>query len=523
MTSPPWRHRVGVLGRILSILGVLTALTLAAPQAISAPPRATDLVKIELLAEQSAPAPGSTLWLDLHLAIAPGWHTYWRNPGDAGVPTTIAWTLPPGLQRRRRSSGRFPSDSFVDTIGNYGYSRRADLLVPIIGAGDPARRRRSISPQTSRGWCVPTSASPARRTWRSTLAGRRCPARPTLLRRHASPPPGARLPQPRAVRDPLRRLGARFAPHRAGGGDWPACDEPTADFFPDRRQCDRRRGSSRGRCAVGGHRAGRWPSRAARRRSCRRRSAGVLVLRGADGVERGYHDRRDAVAGGPKRIPLVAGAAASLSLGGVDPQPDAVRLPDPVAESCSASPFGAPRRARDHHGLAYTAGVMLSFAALGGVLLALRAGGAAVGWGFQLQSPVVVGAARLSDVGDGAEPVGGRRVRRRASPGSATGFAGRDGLIGAFFTGVLATRRRDARAPRRSWARALGFALIAPAPLALAIFVALGVGLAAPIAGGDGVSRCRAAAAAAGRVDGCASSSSWPFRSTRPSRGSSGC
>ena len=51
----------------------------------------------------------------------------------------------------------------------------------------------------------------------------------------------------------------------------------------------------------------------------------------------------------------------------------------------------ADRAGQWHHGVAYAAGVILSFAALGGVLIALRAGGSAIGWGFQLQSPVVVG------------------------------------------------------------------------------------------------------------------------------------
>jgi DsbC/DsbD-like thiol-disulfide interchange protein len=98
MTSPPRRHRMGTLRRVLGTVGLAflgaLALALAGPVAIAAPPRAADLVKIELLAEQSAPAPGSTLWLDLRLATSPGWHSYWRNPGDAGEPTTIDWTLP---------------------------------------------------------------------------------------------------------------------------------------------------------------------------------------------------------------------------------------------------------------------------------------------------------------------------------------------------------------------------------------------------------------------------------------------
>jgi thiol:disulfide interchange protein DsbD len=137
-------------------------------------------------------------------------------------------------------------------------------------------------------------------------------------------------------------------------------------------------------------------------------------------------------------------------------------------------------RAAHHHAAAYAAGVILSFAALGGALLMLRAGGAAIGWGFQLQSPVVVGLlayllfamglslSGVADFGGGLVGVGGR-------------FAGRQGLAGAFATGVLATIvATPCTAPFMG--AALGFALLAPAPLALAIFVALGIGLAAPLA-----------------------------------------
>ena len=66
--------------------------------------------------------------------MRPGWHVYWRNPGDAGLPTEIAWTLPPGF-----TAGEIawptPERFVVSDIGNYGYAGSVDLLVPI--AADP--------------------------------------------------------------------------------------------------------------------------------------------------------------------------------------------------------------------------------------------------------------------------------------------------------------------------------------------------------------------------------------------------
>jgi thiol:disulfide interchange protein DsbD len=135
------------------------------------------------------------------------------------------------------------------------------------------------------------------------------------------------------------------------------------------------------------------------------------------------------------------------------------------------------RSERAYHGLAYTAGVLASFAALGSALLALRAGGQAAGWGFQLQSPVFVAglAYLLFAMGLSLSGVAGF--------GGALGVGGqlaaRSGLAGTFFTGVLATIvATPCTAPFMG--AALGFALIAPAAVAIGIFLALGLGLAAP-------------------------------------------
>jgi thiol:disulfide interchange protein DsbD len=136
------------------------------------------------------------------------------------------------------------------------------------------------------------------------------------------------------------------------------------------------------------------------------------------------------------------------------------------------------RSERVSHGLAYTAGVLASFAALGIVLLALRAGGQAVGWGFQLQSPVFVAvlAYLLFAMGLSLSGVAGFGGMLAGVGGQ---LAARSGLAGTFFTGVLATIvATPCTAPFMG--AALGFALIAPTALAIGIFLALGLGLAAP-------------------------------------------
>src|SRR6185503_14234941 len=127
-------------------------------------------------------------------------------------------------------------------------------------------------------------------------------------------------------------------------------------------------------------------------------------------------------------------------------------------------------------GMAYGIGAILSFAALGGALLLLRAGGEAIGWGFQLQEPIAVAIFALLIFAVGLNLSGVYDV---------PGFGGGDtltrkgGVTGAFFTGVLAVAvAAPCTAP--FMAAALGYALTQPAAIALAVFVALGFGFAAP-------------------------------------------
>jgi thiol:disulfide interchange protein DsbD len=138
---------------------------------------------------------------------------------------------------------------------------------------------------------------------------------------------------------------------------------------------------------------------------------------------------------------------------------------------------GDPRHMR-REGVAFLVGTLLAMLALAGVLIALRAGGQAVGWGFQLQSPLIVGLlalvvlgaalnlAGLFEIGIGLQRVG-------------QNLDGRDGLLGAALTGALAVVVATPCAGP-FMAGAIGFALVQPPLAALAIFAALAVGVAAP-------------------------------------------
>jgi hypothetical protein len=180
------------LARLAVQLAAVFALGLAAAAPASAGP-ATEPhpVTARLVPELAAIAPGATLWVDLHLDIASGWHTYWRNPGDSGLPTEIAWTLPAGFH-----AGDIvwpvPERFVVEGLGNYGYRDTVDLLIPITVGQDVKRARQHASRPRPHGLSAPIFASRARPSWR--LLSRSPPTRP-----HPTRPLPSCSPRPAAT------------------------------------------------------------------------------------------------------------------------------------------------------------------------------------------------------------------------------------------------------------------------------------------------------------------------------------
>jgi thiol:disulfide interchange protein/DsbC/DsbD-like thiol-disulfide interchange protein len=482
------------------VLALMVALGVTFPTfartSVPLPP-VEDPVAARLVAETGAIARGETIWLALHLEMKPGWHVYWRNPGDSGLPTEIAWTLPPGF-----IAGAIewptPERFVVDNIGNYGYAGAVDLLVPITAPPDPKTagpKPGGEAPVAAHAtWlvcsdiCIPGEADLS-----LALPVTAAPSGPDPANAAMFAAARARLPQPSAFATRIAASGADLSVHipkTALAG----IANPTVSFFPaepnliDTAAEPRRQIVPDGvdlllRRATGPTSATTLPPRL----------DGVLVLRARDGAERSY-------AISAPVAPVINAAAAEPAaegtpvsgwwqalllgfLGGA-----ILNLMPCVFPILSLKLLGlavSVHRAEERrHSLAYAAGVVISFAALGGLLLTLRAGGAAIGWGFQLQSPEVVAllayllfAMGLSLSGvvefgvglaSGIDGIGGR-------------FAERSGLAGAFATGVLATIvATPCTAPFMG--TALGYAMLAAPGEALAVFVALGAGLAAPVA-----------------------------------------
>lgn len=148
--------------KIWAMAVVALAAGAIAPVRADGPPSSQDRVKARLVAEVQAMAPGAVLWVDLHLEMKPGWHTYWRNPGDAGLPTTIAWSLPPGF-----SAGelRWPTPQRIvqGDAGSYGYTGAVDLLAPItapksLGIGRQVTLTAETSWLVCKRICIPGGA-----------------------------------------------------------------------------------------------------------------------------------------------------------------------------------------------------------------------------------------------------------------------------------------------------------------------------------------------------------------------------
>ena len=469
------------VGAVFGIIILAAALCASAPahSAESAVP--SDPVKAKLVAESSAAAPGTTLWVDLHLDIAPGWHTYWRNPGDSGLPTEIAWTLPPGF-----SAGdiQWPvPERFVSNgIGNYGYSQSVDLLVPIAVSQQPqpgaeARLEANASWLVCSEICIPGEAKLSLALPVAAAAAPPDPATAALFAVARE-----RLPKPAGFTAQFSVSQKQIRVHVSAEATADA-NPKTVSFFPFGANIVDAGGKPKTEPRDGGIDIVLPKASGPSASAPGEKLGGVLALRATDGSERAYtlEARRVAAAAPLEDEPGLPWWQALLFalLGGI-----ALNLMPCVFPVLSLKLVGLAGRGSErehrHQGIAYAIGVILSFAALGGVLLALRAGGAAIGWGFQLQSPLVVGLlayllfamglslSGVAEFGAGLAGIGQR-------------FAGREGVAGAFATGVLATVvATPCTAPFMG--AALGFALIAPAPLAMAIFIALGVGLALPLA-----------------------------------------
>jgi DsbC/DsbD-like thiol-disulfide interchange protein len=119
-------------------------------------------VEVALVSESAALRPGQVNWVGLRMKHDPQWHTYWKNPGDAGLPTTVSWKLPAGYK-----AGEFewphPQRIQVGSLASYGYE--GDVMLPVqlftareARAGDTVRVQADVRWLACKDVCVPEQA-----------------------------------------------------------------------------------------------------------------------------------------------------------------------------------------------------------------------------------------------------------------------------------------------------------------------------------------------------------------------------
>jgi thiol:disulfide interchange protein DsbD len=117
------------------LLLALALLVLAPGPVLLANPVQTTYVQAELGSTVATIQPGASFWVVLHLRMQEGWHTYWKNPGDAGLPTAIRWVLPAGF-----TAGDivwpYPQRLPVGPLMNYGYEGEVSLLTQVTAPAD---------------------------------------------------------------------------------------------------------------------------------------------------------------------------------------------------------------------------------------------------------------------------------------------------------------------------------------------------------------------------------------------------
>ncbi|UCH48509.1 MAG: thioredoxin family protein [Betaproteobacteria bacterium] len=481
------RHdAAGIKFLIYMVKHLLIALVLTGLVSLpaAANPVRRDHIDVELIPASTSIEPGSVLTVALRLNPDEHWHTYWKNPGDSGLATQITWELPEGF---KAGPIQWPTPTRIDVgpLANYGYDGEVLLLTDIeVPRSLPA----SVPIRASAFWlvceeiCIPGDADLA-----LTL-----PAGPP------APHPlwSDRIEQVRAAL-PSSIDGLDVRAQLAGGQEWilslPRSAMPHSgklEFFPDEEG---------------------WIEYAAPQQTYT--ADGKVHLRFAAAAA--VSQRQGPLTGLLVADPAFAGGQNAA----------VISSPVTVSESVPAPPPAAPAPAQSQltlivalafafvggailnlmpcvfpvvgikvltfvensrssaaslrgHGLLFGLGVLVCFWLIAGILLALRAGGATLGWGFQLQSPLVVSALALLFFVlalnmSGVFELGARAQQLAGSVRAQSGYAD------AFLSGVIATLvATPCTAPFMG--AALGFAITQSATVAMTVFTALALGMAAP-------------------------------------------
>ncbi|MFZ9406252.1 MAG: protein-disulfide reductase DsbD family protein [Burkholderiaceae bacterium] len=488
-----------------------------------------DALEIEWVADRQAVAAGETLWLALRLKHDPDWHTYWQNPGDSGLPTTLRVE---GLSGAAIGDLMWPVPMrlWVGPLANYGYEGEVLLPMQLKLPATWADGQQTVALTAQASWlicrevCIPGEA---RLALEIPIRSQGDPVRESS---HAE-----KIRQALAqVPDPAKALTGQWVRH-AGGVALSVTTAPssaavidpaqaqqtprTVEFFPARAGWLSAPAPQRLLHQEGGWRLELVPVDGARIEpgdvieGALRIDSRIVWLRAGAGRGGLPEGRLVSVADRPtgarahadgQAAPLDPGtwviAMLLAAIGGLILNLMPCVFPVvglKLASLAGGDPHSPAGRAALRSGLwAFVLGILVCFAALAGLMIGLRSAGAAIGWGFQLQSPVFVAGMALLfiavglnfsgvfEIGMSLTRLGQLEVNRPAPPGepSGTGAISRpvaQHRLSAFLSGVLAVLvATPCTAPFMG--SAVGLTLTMPGWAALGVFLAVGAGMALP-------------------------------------------
>ncbi len=444
----------------------------------------TDQVKAQLIASVDAVHPGEEILVGVQERIIPHWHTYWINPGDSGLPTTIDYVLPTG-STVGGIQWPTPSRIILGPVTNYGYENEV-ILLSKLKVPDDIQTGSAFPIQAKVKWlvcdeiCIPQKVDLALTlpvVLPSIASGNGSP----LIKTAQTTLPTT-SPWPYSIVKSENTLAIKVTDTQFKNSNiknvW---------FYPEK--WGKIVHNAEQPWKISGDTLELHLKSGDEPLATDENLSGILTLTidGPNGsVTQGYQLAAPAIAIptigeiDTKAPDLVLSSALLLALlGGI-----VLNLMPCVFPVLSIKAIALIKHANHDplenklHGLAYTLGILVSFALLGTILIILKAGGAQIGWGFQFQSPLfVLGVAYLMfTVGLSLSGVFSIGV---SVMGIGSSLANRSGYSGSFFTGVLATVvATPCTAPFMG--AALGFALTQPPAILLAVFLSLGFGLALP-------------------------------------------
>lgn len=508
----PFRFQLPLLRRLCSaglalawlLAGFLAAGSALAQSLLGGAEVRTEQVRAELLAyAPEGAAPGKTIWVGLQLTHTPHWHTYWKNPGDSGLPTELQWTLPAGVNAGEiawPTPRKFP----LEGLANYGYDGTVLLPVPLII--DPAFQGSHIDVKLFAAWlacrkeCIPEEGNFTLRIpvqGSTALHGTVFDAAFAAAPRSQDAGASALQPEPGLLKVSLDGLPAgwrgqalEFFPEAPGliepGKPWTQAWDGAR--WTAQLPLSPQRSDSPAQVALVvalANPPGEGPGLAGARLTVPVQGSWPAAAAGPAAVPAELQRALDENAARAGAAPASGGAPVTLwaaligaLVGGLILNLMPCVFPVLAIKVLAFAQHADDRAAHRRAGLAYTAGVVLSFLALGGLLLGLRSAGEAIGWGFQLQSPLVVAALATLFTLIGLN-LAGLFEFGSVLPSRVASLQARNPMTDALLTGVLAVAiASPCTAPFMG--ASLGLAVALPAWQALAVFALLGLGMALP-------------------------------------------